>query len=106
MMLEVLYDIPTKEVRAWNADASAQGKFKVKEGQSIALLPCEIPVLDSDIHFVDLPNQQVIGNPSYVNPGVERSQAKERAIQAILANKAQTPWGAILYDWAIAQGWR
>lgn len=35
----------------------------------------------------------------------KREAAKTKAIQAILTNKGSSPWGAILYDLAVAQGW-
>lgn len=36
---------------------------------------------------------------------VNREQARERAFAAIKANKGAAPWGAILYDLVVAQGW-
>lgn len=76
-MLEVLYDIATKEVRAWNGDDSVPGHFKPKEGQAVVILPIAPPDFESDIYFVDLDNQQVIGNPDYVEPEPVRDLAKE-----------------------------
>lgn len=35
----------------------------------------------------------------------KRQKAKERAIAAIKANQTGAPWGQILYDLAVAQGW-
>lgn len=34
-MLEVVYDVATKEVRAWNADDSVQGNLKPKEAKGL-----------------------------------------------------------------------
>ena len=34
----------------------------------------------------------------------KREVARARAVAAILANKSGAPWGAILYDLAVAQG--
>ena len=36
---------------------------------------------------------------------VKVGQAKKRAVAAIKANATRAPWGRILYDLAIAQGW-
>jgi len=65
MSLEVLYDISTKEIRAWNADESVQGNLPPKPGQAVVILPTELPGFASDLYFVDLENQQVLGNPEY-----------------------------------------
>jgi hypothetical protein len=35
----------------------------------------------------------------------KRQEALDRAVQAILANAGTSPWGRILKDLAIAQGW-
>lgn len=36
---------------------------------------------------------------------IKRREAKERAVQAIKDNAGGAPWGKILNDMAIAQGW-
>ena len=65
-MLEVLYDIATKEVRAWNADMKVKGNFKPKEGQKVVILPIDPPAFESDWYKVDLVNKEVVGKPDYV----------------------------------------
>lgn len=64
-MLEVLYEKETGIVRAWNADDSVQGNLLVKEGQEVVILPIDLPDFKSDIYYVDLDNQVIIGNPDY-----------------------------------------
>jgi len=66
-MLEVLYDVATKEVRAWNADDSVQGNLKPKKGQEVVILPIDPPSFESDVYYVDLTNGVIVGNPDY-NP--------------------------------------
>lgn len=65
-MLEILYDIGTKEVRAWNADMEVKGNLKAKEGQEVVIFPIDPPNFLSDWYKVDLENQTIIGNPDYV----------------------------------------
>lgn len=67
-MLEILYDIATKEVRAWNNDESAQGNFKPKEGQEVVIWDIDPPTFESDWYKVDLENQIIVGNPGYIPP--------------------------------------
>ncbi len=67
-MLEILYDIVTKEVRAWNADMKVKGNFKPKEGQRVYTLPIDPPDFESDIYLVDLKEKEIKGNPDYVEP--------------------------------------
>ncbi|MBA7672709.1 hypothetical protein ES703_80895 [subsurface metagenome] len=62
-MLEVLYNIDTKEVRAWNADMSVKGNLKPKEGQKVVILPVDPPAFESDIYYVDFKAKKVVGNP-------------------------------------------
>lgn len=80
-MLEVLYDIATKEVRAWNADESVQGNLKPKEGRGVIILPIDPPTFVTDWYKVDLTNQIIVGNPDYMptepfNPKVEIDELK------------------------------
>lgn len=65
-MLEILYDVTTKEVRAWNADESVQGNLDPQPGQEVVIFPIDPPTFDSDIYYVDLANQKLIPNPNYV----------------------------------------
>ncbi|GAH43272.1 unnamed protein product [marine sediment metagenome] len=68
-MLEVLYDITTREVRAWNADVTAQGNFNPKEGQQeVIIFPIDPPTFNSDIYYIDLANHQILPNPDYIEP--------------------------------------
>lgn len=67
-MLEVLYDIATKEVRAWNADMKVKDNLKPKEGQEVVILPIDPPTFESDWYKVDLDNQQIVGNPDWIDP--------------------------------------
>lgn len=102
--LEVLYDIDTLEIRAWNADDATHGNFKPKAGQKIVIVPGGPPDFRSDIYHVDLGNKLVVGNPDYVTAINTRDEARDRALTAILANKDAAPWGRILYDLAVADG--
>lgn len=82
-MLEVLYDIATEEVRAWNADDSVQGNLTPKEGQEVIIFPINPPDFESDIYYVDLVNEVIVGNPEYVptapfNPKTEIDDLKAR----------------------------
>lgn len=76
-MLEVLYDIATKEVRAWNADMSVKGHFKPKDGQRVYTFPIDPPDFESDIYYVDFKAKKVIGNPDYKPPAPPRDLAAE-----------------------------
>ncbi len=76
-MLEVLYDIATNEVRAWNADMKVKGNLKLKEGQEVVILPIDPPDFGSDIYYVDLQKQTVIGNPDYIEPEPVRDDSAE-----------------------------
>ncbi len=80
-MLEVLYDIATKEVRAWNADMKVKGNLKPKEGQEVIILNSLPPDFESDIYFIDLTSKKIKGNPDYVpiepfNPRIEIDKLK------------------------------
>tara|TARA_Y100000310_G_C20476056_1_gene712475 strand:- start:128 stop:316 length:189 start_codon:yes stop_codon:yes gene_type:complete len=59
-MLEVLYDIATREVRAWNADDSVQGNLKPKRGQKVVIFPGGPPEERAAEYLVDLPGKKVI----------------------------------------------
>ncbi len=65
-MLEVLYDKATKEVRGWCADPTEFGNFPSRKGQTVVILDCDIPTIESDVYTVDLVVQKVVGNPDYV----------------------------------------
>jgi len=65
-MLEVLYDKVTKEVRGWCADPAEFGNFTAKKGQTVVVLDCGIPTIESDVYTVDLVAREVVGNPDYV----------------------------------------
>lgn len=75
-MLEVLYDVATREVRAWCGDERQFGNFKPKEGQAVVVLPVDPPTFESDWYKVDLENKKVVGNPDYI-PSVARNLAVE-----------------------------
>lgn len=64
-MLEVLYDINTLEVRAWNADPLAQGNFLPGPDQDVVVLPIDPPTAPSDWFVVDLVAQDMLPNPDY-----------------------------------------
>lgn len=82
-MLEVLYDTATKEIRGWCGDNKQFSNFKPKEGQEIVILEGPPPGFESDIYYVDLEKQKVVGNPDYVpiepfNPKTEIDSLKVR----------------------------
>ena len=81
MSLEILYNTATLEVRAWNGDDTVQGHFNPKPGQAVVIFPGESPNFESDQFYVDLPNQQVVGNPDYV-PLVDPDEELVLAIEA------------------------
>ena len=76
-MLEILYDVATKEVRAWNADDNVQGNLRPREGQEVVTWDIEPPAFKSDIYYVDLAYQAIVGNPDYVEPPPPRDLAAE-----------------------------
>lgn len=76
-MLEILYDIHTNEVRAWNADINVQGNLNPKVGQHVIILPIAPPNFASDIYYIDLVNQKVVGNPTYIEPAPPRNLVAE-----------------------------
>ena len=70
-MLEVLYDTATMNVRGWCADPTQFGNFPSRKGQTVVILDCDIPTIESDVYTVDLATQEVVGNPDYT-PVVRR----------------------------------
>lgn len=76
-MLEILYDIATKEVRAWNADMGVKGNLKPKEGQEVVILPIDPPDFESNVCYIDLKAEKVIPNPDYVEPEPPRDLVAE-----------------------------
>lgn len=62
-MLEILYDKQTKEVRGWCTDEEQFGKFKLKQGEEIVILPISPPSYISDHFFVDLTGKKIYGKP-------------------------------------------
>ncbi len=75
-MLEILYDIATKEVRGWNADDKVQGNLIPKEGQEVVIFPISPPDFESDIYYVDLASKKIVGNPDYVPPVAFNTEAE------------------------------
>lgn len=75
-MLEILYDVNTLEVRAWNADAQVTGNFSVTPEQDVVIFPVEPPDFESDWYKVDLESQTVYGNPDYepLSPDLKRAR--------------------------------
>lgn len=67
-MLEILYNIASKEVRAWNADMEVTGNLNQKEGQEVVIWNIDPPDFESDWYKVDLENQTIVGNPDYEPP--------------------------------------
>lgn len=63
-MLEILYDVNTLEVRAWNADPLAQGNLLPGPGEDIVIFPIDLPAFPSDCYKVDLVDQTLITTPS------------------------------------------
>ncbi len=76
-MLEILYEVATKEVRAWNGDMFVKGNLKPREGQEVVIFDIDPPDFESDIYYVDLLNKQIIGNPNYIEPQPPRDLAAE-----------------------------
>lgn len=72
-MLEILHDIETLEVRAWNADDSVQGNLKPKTGQEVVIWDIGIPDSPRCSFTVDLANQQLIPDPDCI---AEKLQAE------------------------------
>lgn len=62
-MLEVLYDVETKEVRGWCADEKQFGNFRPKHSQKVAILPIELPNYDSLQFYIDLGVMTIQGEP-------------------------------------------
>ena len=88
-MLEVLYDKITKQVRAWNADMSVQGNFTPKPEEAVVILDTAPPTFKSDVYYVDLNNQVIVGNLDYLAKvayqdqlAAEFNEAHEQAIRA------------------------
>ena len=67
-MLEVKYNIADNRILAWNGDMEVKGNLKPREGQAVVILPVDPPNFPSDVHYVDLVNRKVVGNPDYVPP--------------------------------------
>lgn len=67
-MLEILYDTATNEVRGWNGDDDAQGNFAPTPDQAVVIWDTPIPDFESDVYFIDLAGQVIIGNPDYIKP--------------------------------------
>lgn len=64
-MLEILYNINSLIITAWNADASSQGNFHPGPDEAVVIFPIDPPTVPSDWYMVDLVNQVVLPNPDY-----------------------------------------
>lgn len=76
-MLEILYDVASLEIRAWNADESVQGNLVTSPGQAIVIFPIDPPDFPSDWYKVDLAAQTIVGNPDYDPLTPDTRRAKE-----------------------------
>ncbi len=82
VMLEVLYDKDTKEVRGWCADSKQFGNFTAKKGQEVVILDCGPPTVESNVYTVDLAAQTILGNPDYMAPVPRNLEAEMDELRA------------------------
>lgn len=87
-MLEILYDVATLKVAAWNADQSEQGHFHPTPQQDVVIFPIEPPDFESDWYKVNLVSQTIHGNPDYdpLSPDIRRAKV------ILDANPGQIPY--------------
>lgn len=72
----------------------AQGKAKYRRESPLGTV--------AEDRDATLAETQILGSDERMT---RREKARQRAIAAIKANQTSSPWGRILYDLAVAQGW-
>lgn len=65
-MLEILYDTTTNQVRGWCKDPNQFGNFTPKPEETVVVWDTPTPTFESDWYEVDLVNEEIVGNPGYL----------------------------------------